>query len=302
MAAGNNPITRSNGGLRARWGRASVLADLRQSALLLVVAAATAPACAQGAAKVSLPAPQLAVLPLPGLLIGLCVLLLLGVLWLAMQLKQQRGQAQQFAAREQARSDQLHQQNARLEAALLEKAELEHKLREQADAFERLANEDDLSGLPNRRAFDDALARDMAAARRTGRSLSLVVLSIDHLKQINAEWSRAVGDLVLCEVGDLMRRSLRASDMPARLGNKEFAVLLGDTALPEAEIACQRLQRLFGQYAEWGGHETGDIKVSFSAGVVQLGEQDQAPVLFYQRAKNALARAKKEGRARTCAA
>ncbi|MEG1681667.1 MAG: GGDEF domain-containing protein [Stenotrophomonas sp.] len=270
------------------------------SAPIVLAGFSAAPALAQGGMERS--SPSLAVLPLPGLLGGLCLLLTAALLWLALQLRQQRGHARQLAAQEHARSDQLHLQNARLEAALLEKAQLEHRLREQAEAFERLANEDDLSGLPNRRAFDDVLARDMAAARRTGRSLSLAVLSIDHLKQINAQWSRAVGDLVLCEVGDLMRRSLRASDMPARLGNKEFAVLLSDTALPEAEIACRRLQRLFGQYAEWGGHEAGDIKVSFSAGVVQLGEDDQAPVLFYQRAKNALAQAKKEGRARTCAA
>lgn len=300
MAAEKNPVSRSSVGVRAMPGRARVFADRHSSALVVLAGAAAAPAWARGATDGL--SPPLALVALPGLLTGVCLLLLAAVLWLALQLKQQRGQAQRLALQEQVRSEQLHQQNDRLEAALLEKAQLEHRLREQAEAFERLANEDDLSGLPNRRAFDDALARDMAAARRTGRSLSLVVLSIDHLKQINAEWSRAVGDLVLCEVGDLMRRSLRASDMPARLGNKEFAVLLSDTALPEAEIACLRLQRLFGQYAEWGGHAAGDIKVSFSAGVVQLGEDDQAPVLFYQRAKNALAQAKKEGRARTCAA
>ncbi len=300
MAAEKNPVTRSGMGMRATSGRARVFAKRCLAALSVLAGVAAAPAWAQGGIEGF--SPSLAVLPLPGLLAGLCLLLLVLVLWLALQLRQQRGQALQLAAQEHARSEQLQQQNGRLEVALLEKAQLEQRLREQAEAFERLANEDDLSGLPNRRAFDDVLARDMAAARRTGRSLSLVVLSIDHLKQINAEWSRAVGDLVLCEVGDLMRRSLRASDMPARLGNKEFAVLLADTALPEAEIACQRLQRLFGQYAEWGGHEAGDIKVSFSAGVVQLGEDDQAPVLFYQRAKNALAQAKKEGRARTCAA
>ncbi len=233
-----------------------------------------------------------------GVLGAVCVLLVIALLWMGAQLRQQRSQAEQLAV--QARTEASQVQH-RLEAALLESAQLEQQLREQAEAFERLANEDDLSGLPNRRAFDDALARDMALARRGGRPLSLVVLSIDHLKQINTQWSRAVGDLVLCEVGDLMRRSLRASDMPARLGNKEFAVLLTDTALADAETACQRLQRLFSQYAEWGGHPGGDIKVSFSAGVVQLGEDDQAPVLFYQRAKNALAQAKRGGRARTCA-
>ena len=237
-----------------------------------------------------------------GLLAVLCGLLALALLWCGYQLLRQRRRAGQLLAQVQASEQQARQQATRLEAVVLERSDLERQLREQAEAFERLANEDDLSGLPNRRAFDDALARDMALAWRAGRPLSLVVLSIDHLKQVNGDWSRAVGDLVLCEVGDLLRRSLRASDMPARLGNKEFALLLTDTGLAEADLVCQRLQRLFGQYGQWGGHPEGEIKVSFSAGAVQLGDDDQAPVLFYQRAKNALAQAKREGRARTCVA
>ncbi|WP_269790460.1 GGDEF domain-containing protein [Stenotrophomonas sp. Iso1] len=187
-----------------------------------------------------------------------------------------------------------------LQAIEQEKAALEQRLREQADAFAELAHEDELSGLPNRRAFDEALVREMASARREGRQLSLVVMSIDQLEQINDTWSQAVGDLVLCEVAELLRRSLRASDMAARLGKKEFAVLFTSTPLTEAERVCQRLQRLFGQYGEWGGRSEGDIAVTFSAGAVQLGG-DQAPVL-YQRAKRALAQAKQEGRARTCVA
>jgi len=300
MAAEKNLVIRSGMGMRARGGRGAVFAIRGGFALMAIAGSAVSPAW--GHAGVDSPLPKAAALPLPALLGGLCLLLIVAVVWLGIRLKQQRNQARQLAAQALARSDEVQQHNSRLQAALLEKAQLELQLREQAEAFERLANEDDLSGLPNRRAFDEVLARDMAVARRAGRALSLVVLSIDHLRQINTEWSRAVGDLVLCEVGELMRRSLRASDMPARLGNKEFAVLLTDTALPEAEIACQRLQRLFAQYAEWGGHEADEIKVSFSAGVVQLREDDQAPVLFYQRAKNALAQAKKEGRARTCAA
>lgn len=238
-----------------------------------------------------------AVAPLPaGLLGAVCGVLLIALAICGYRLQRQRG-------RLRALQRQVHQaahSTLQLQLVEQEKAELEQRLREQADVFAQLAHEDDLSGLPNRRAFDDALLREMASARREGRQLSLVVMSIDHLEQINDTWSQAVGDLVLCEVAELLRRSLRASDMAARLGNKEFAVLLTSTALAEAERVCQRLQRLFGQYGEWGGRSEGDIAVTFTAGAVQLGD-DQAPVL-YQRAKRALAKAQQEGYARTCVA
>ena len=249
---------------------------------------------------VAVPAEPL-VTSLTVLVAGLCVLLLLGLLVCLYLLARQRAHARQLAAQVQEQVLQAQHKTELLETALRERAGLEEQLRDQVQAFERLANEDDLSGLPNRRAFDDALARDMAAAHRDGRPLSLVVLSIDHLKQINASWSRAVGDLVLCETGELLRRGLRAADMPARLGNKEFALLLSNASLADALRVCERLQLLFAQYGQWGGRSDGGIAVTFSAGAVQMGLEDKSPVQFYQRAKDALAQAKHEGRARACA-
>lgn len=232
---------------------------------------------------------------------GFGVLLLLGLLVCLYLLQRQRAQVRQLSQQVQEHVLQAQHKSDLLDAALRDQGQLEAQLRDQMQAFERLANEDDLSGLPNRRAFDNALARDMAAAHRDGRPLSLVVLSIDHLKQINGTWSRAVGDLVLCETGELLRRGLRAADMPARLGNKEFAVLLSNATLVDALRVCERLQLLFAQYGQWGGRSEGGVSVTFSAGAVQMDLEDKAPVQFYQRAKNALARAKREGRARTCA-
>lgn len=257
------------------------------------------PTLAQAAELAPTVLPAVATVPV---LAGVGVLLMAALLWCGYQLAQQRARVQVLEQEARSRAGDAQQAVEQLAMAERRAAEAELQLQQQAESFARLAHEDDLSGLPNRRAFDDALSRDMAAARRNERALSLVVLSIDHLKQINTAWSRAVGDLVLCEVGELLRRSLRASDMPARLGNKEFAVLLADTSLAEAELVCQRLQRLFGQYGEWGGRGEGEIKVTFSAGAVQMGEADVAPLLFYQRAKNALTQAKQDGRARTCAA
>ncbi|MNM71313.1 putative diguanylate cyclase YcdT [compost metagenome] len=263
------------------------LAKAGMAALCSLIAA---PVVAQPGTTIS------AVARAPGLFSVLCGALLIVLAVCVYQLQRQRTRLRALQQQVQ------HAGHSALQLQLVEqeKAVLEQRLREQADVFAQLAHEDDLSGLPNRRAFDDALVREMASARREGRQLSLVVMSIDHLEQINDTWSQAVGDLVLCEVAELLRRSLRASDMAARLGNKEFAVLLTSTALAEAGRVCQRLQRLFGQYREWGGRSEGDIAVSFSAGAVQLGG-DLPPVL-YQRARQALAQAQQEGHARICMA
>lgn len=263
------------------------LAKAGMAALCSLIAA---PVVAQPGTTIS------AVARAPGLFGVLCGALLVVLAVCVYQLQRQRTRLRALQQQVQ------HAGHSALQLQLVEqeKATLEQRLREQADVFAQLAHEDDLSGLPNRRAFDDALVREMASARREGRQLSLVVMSIDHLEQINDTWSQAVGDLVLCEVAELLRRSLRASDMAARLGNKEFAVLLTSTALAEAGRVCQRLQRLFGQYREWGGRSEGDIAVSFSAGAVQLGG-DLPPVL-YQRARQALAQAQQEGHARICMA
>lgn len=194
----------------------------------------------------------------------------------------------------------LKMQAERLLIAHNEKTALAERLRVQADLFEQQAREDGLTGLPNRRAFDEELARDIARARRSGRPLCLLILDIDHFKRINDNWSHSVGDLVLCDVGDLMRRGSRESDMPARLGGEEFALILNDSALVEAESAVKRLHSLFAGYQEWGGRGNGELSITFSAGLVQLQDDDLTPSELCQRADQALYRAKDAGRGRTC--
>lgn len=196
------------------------------------------------------------------------------------------------------RTADLQLQAERLLAANQEKTALAERLRQQAEAFERQAHEDPLTGLPNRRAFDEGLARDFARSQRSGHPLSLLVLDIDHFKTVNDTWSHSVGDQVLCEVGRLLAASCRDSDLPARLGGEEFALLLNDTALDEAQLVCARLQGLFHAQRNWAGIE--GLRVTFSAGLVQLGAGDRAPLLLFQRADKALYQAKSDGRDRIC--
>ena len=198
---------------------------------------------------------------------------------------------------EEATAD-LQAQTLHLQSLNLEKTELAERLARQAEAFERQAREDALTGLANRRAFDEALGRDFARARRSGHPLCLVVLDIDHFKHVNDRYSHSVGDAVLAEVALLLDSACRDSDMSARTGGEEFALLLNDTRIAEAEKICERLRTLFHAHGDWGG--VAGLRVTFSAGLVELGGGDRSPSMLYQRADSALYQAKRGGRDRIC--
>jgi len=194
-----------------------------------------------------------------------------------------------------ARTADLQQQAERLLAVDRERGELLERLREQAEAYGRQAREDALTGLPNRRHFDEALARDFALARRGGHPLSLALLDIDHFKRINDTCSHAVGDAVLKELARRLARECRASDLLARLGGEEVALLLPDTSLEEAQAVCERLHARCSGLGGWAGAE--GLRVTFSLGVSTC-RADDTPEDLLRRADAALYRAKREGRDR----
>lgn len=193
----------------------------------------------------------------------------------------------------------LRRQGEQLQAARREREGLVERLQQQAVEFGRQAHEDGLTGLPNGRAFDEGFAHHFARAKRHGQPLSLMLLDLDHVRQINDNWSHAVGDEVLAEAARLLRSVCRTSDLPARLGGDGFAVILTDTDLDGAKRFSQRLHAAFASCRSWHSAEAGPNYASFSAGLVQLGEQDQAPAQLRQRADRALYLAKHAGGART---
>ena len=140
------------------------------------------------------------------------------------------------------RTQELRRHADRLEAVDEERTQLLGEIKRQSEAFARLAHEDDLTGLANRRAFDEALAREFDAARRDATELSLALIDIDHFKRVNDAYSHAAGDAVLREVAQSMRSLCRSSDVAARWGGEEFAVLLPNTAVSAAIETCERLR------------------------------------------------------------
>jgi diguanylate cyclase (GGDEF)-like protein len=106
----------------------------------------------------------------------------------------------------------------------------------------RLAITDDLTGLYNRRHFQDRLAHEIRRAQRYGQGFSVIYLDIDHFKMINDNWGHALGDRILADMGKVLLRWGRSSDLIARFGGEEFVALLPMTDADRAVRAAERLR------------------------------------------------------------
>ena len=167
-----------------------------------------------------------------------------------------------------------------------------HRFRE----ARQLADLDALTGLHNRRFFHETLARECARAHRYERKLSLIVFDLDDFKDVNDRIGHLAGDSVLAEAAERVRDVVRTADIACRVGGDEFAVILPESAIGDADQLYRRIQnavssRPLGQ----GG------KLFLSAGVAELRAEDD-PVAFFQRADDALYRAKEAGKGRVVAA
>src|SRR4051812_32601746 len=99
---------------------------------------------------------------------------------------------------------------------------------------------DPLTGLDNRRAFEDGLRQEIKFAREAGRSLGLVIFDLDWLEKVNGSFGDETGDQVLCRFGAALARSARPADLIAYLGGDEFAVIATGAGEPEAYLIAER--------------------------------------------------------------
>ena len=179
------------------------------------------------------------------------------------------------------------------------------ELKRARDQLGQLASTDGLTGLANRRRFDEVLAREHSRHVRSGASLTLIMLDIDHFKLFNDTYGHVRGDECLRAVARVLQTSLhRATDLAARYGGEEFACVLPDSdseagALAVAERIRQGVADL---NIPHGGSPTAD-RVTISLGVVITRcEQTTTPDKIVARADEQLYRAKSQGRNRVCLA
>ncbi|MBF0625508.1 MAG: diguanylate cyclase [Magnetococcales bacterium] len=172
-------------------------------------------------------------------------------------------------------------------AGLIERKSAEERL-------EHLAYHDSLTGLPNRKLFQERLAQDLARARREGSLLAVMFMDLDRFKQVNDTLGHEAGDRLLHEVSDRLKGCLRKSDTVARLGGDEFTVALTvpssrDGALRVADKIIESLARPF----RIEGH---DCQIGSSIGICfSTGDEDD-PELLLQKADTAMYAVKRAGR------
>jgi diguanylate cyclase (GGDEF)-like protein len=159
-------------------------------------------------------------------------------------------------------------------------------------AVHDLAELDPLSGLYNRRYFQDTLAREVKRAQRYRRRLSLLVFDVDGLKATNDEHGHLAGDALLVETADRLRSVTRGADVASRIGGDEFAVILPESTVADAQQLHERLSRVL--EAEPAGPVD---RIQISAGIAEL-RPDERGVEFFDRADQAALRAKRGGRGR----
>lgn len=168
---------------------------------------------------------------------------------------------------------------------------------------EKIGLTDQLTGLSNRRMFNYLMEREINRSRRYGRPLSLVMIDIDHFKRINDSWGHPVGDIVLRELGALMRANFRRLDVPVRYGGEEFAVILPETSLEEAINFAERFRIKVENAVFLNGRDR--ILVTISLGVASVTNSPVAEDLdadaLLQMADRALYQAKQSGRNRIAA-
>jgi diguanylate cyclase (GGDEF)-like protein len=160
----------------------------------------------------------------------------------------------------------------------------------------QLADLDALTSLHNRRYFHETLAREVARAHRYDRRLALIVFDVDDFKAVNDRVGHLTGDAVLAEVAERVRSVVRSADVACRIGGDEFAVILPESSVVEAQQLSERLQETV---AARPIVQAGRLDVS--AGVAELRQADDAASLF-ERADEALYRAKETGKGRVVTA
>jgi two-component system, cell cycle response regulator len=159
-----------------------------------------------------------------------------------------------------------------------------------------LARVDPLTGLANRRAFDEALAAAVARAHRAAAPLSVVALDVDHFKRVNDAHGHAAGDAVLRELAARARAALREGDLLARVGGEELAALLPGEPLEGAADAAERLRAAVAAAPFAAG--TAALPVTISAGCAALEPGDRDGGALLARADARLYEAKRSGRNR----
>jgi len=167
------------------------------------------------------------------------------------------------------------------------------------EEFKKLATIDPLTDLYNRRYFTEQANKEYQRAHRYNLSLPLISIDIDHFKKINDNFGHPAGDKVLVEVAKELKKSLRQTDVLARIGGEEFSILLPETSIEDALVFAERI-RVAQSQLRISGEWQGEIQLSVSIGISSYQVNDLNFDALFSRADKALYQAKNSGRNQVC--
>ena len=166
-------------------------------------------------------------------------------------------------------------------------------------ANQHFANHDYLTGIANRRAFQEALETEWARALRTEKPLSLIIADVDDFKQCNDTYGHSIGDKVLKAIAlMILHRARKGIDMPARIGGEEFAIILPETTLADASLIAEDIRTRAHAIRSEDGDEIPTITLSVGVACT-VPNTESAPAVLLNQADQALYRAKVEGKDRS---
>jgi diguanylate cyclase (GGDEF)-like protein len=160
--------------------------------------------------------------------------------------------------------------------------------------LERMSNTDPLTSISNRRHFIPLLDMEMERSRRNDKSLTVLMLDIDHFKKINDTYGHATGDTTIRDLANICKENLRKIDIVARLGGEEFAILLLDTGIHGAEIVAEHIRKAV-SLAVITSNKGEHFGVTVSIGVAALASH-RTPEELLAEADQFLYKAKRDGR------
>jgi len=173
------------------------------------------------------------------------------------------------------------------------------RLRQECARLAEMVDTDSLTGLHNYRHFLRALDREMERTRRTGLPTALIMIDLDHFKNVNDTYGHETGNEVLCATGALWKGNIRKIDTLCRYGGEEFGVILPGTRLHRAVRTAERLRRVLGDSPVDLGGRSLFLTASFGVDVFEAGDDDSIQA-FVERVDQFLLAAKAEGRNRVC--
>ncbi len=177
----------------------------------------------------------------------------------------------------------------------MEKYRLKKEVKLATKKMAEMATIDELTGLYNRRYFMENLDREIDRAKRYGAEFFLCMLDLDYFKKINDKYGHSGGDIVLSEVGRMLRESMRQSDMVCRYGGEKFTVILPNTPRKKALAVCERFREKVA--AHQFQHNSSEYHCTVSIGIVLYNpELKRSFAEIVEMADRALYQAKEEGR------